>query len=54
MQLSKIAFKDLIITHITFADDIMLFCHGDQGSIEHLMAGLNMFASTYGLQPNKS
>ena len=44
--------KELDITHIMFADDIFMFCHGDSTSISKLMMGLNQFSSCSGLHPN--
>ena len=46
--------KDLGISHITFADDILLFCHGDEQSVSSLMAGLHIFTSCSGMQLNIS
>ena len=44
--------KQLNVTHLTFADDILLFSHGDNRSIDLLMMGLQEFSSCSGLQPN--
>lgn len=44
--------KQLNITHITFADDILLFSYGDQCSIDKLLEGLFAFSSCSGMQIN--
>lgn len=46
--------KKLSITHITFADDVLLFCYGNEPSINLLMEGVRTFSSISGLQPNQS
>lgn len=46
------ATKDLAISHLVFADDILMFCYGDSSSVESLLQGLNFFASCSGLIPN--
>lgn len=45
--------QPLSITHLIFADDLMLFCYGDQSSIKAVLEGVNNFASISGLVPNK-
>ncbi|XP_031124367.1 uncharacterized protein LOC116027080 [Ipomoea triloba] len=48
--------KDLKISHLAFADDLMLFCRGDVNSVDILMKALNELEKTSGLaiSPNKS
>nr|GEV06483.1 putative reverse transcriptase domain-containing protein [Tanacetum cinerariifolium] len=45
--------KDLKITHLCFADDLMLFCHGDSKSVSNLKNSLDEFGSVSGLLPSK-
>ncbi|GKE06123.1 putative RNA-directed DNA polymerase, eukaryota, reverse transcriptase zinc-binding domain protein [Tanacetum coccineum] len=44
--------KDLKITHLCFADDLMLFCHGDSKSVFVLKNLLNEFGNVSGLFPS--
>nr|GFB27352.1 hypothetical protein [Tanacetum cinerariifolium] len=44
--------KDLKITHLCFADDLMLFCHGDSKSVSILKNSLDEFGSVSGLLPS--
>lgn len=44
--------KELGLTHLLYADDVLLFSGGTQESITHLMTCLNSFASFSGLKPN--
>ncbi|MDV3199971.1 MAG: reverse transcriptase domain-containing protein, partial [Candidatus Phytoplasma australasiaticum] len=48
--------KGLKITHLAFADDLMLFCRGDANSVEIFMKALNEMEQTSGLaiSPTKS
>ena len=48
--------KDLGITHLLFADDVLLFAHGDTVSIKHLMNSVDLFSQISGLNAsfNKS
>ncbi|XP_063949988.1 uncharacterized protein LOC135152808 [Daucus carota subsp. sativus] len=41
--------KDAGISHLIFADDVMLFCHGDADSVKSMMDGVNLFSSISGL-----
>lgn len=44
----------LQITHLTFADDVMLFCRGERRSIDLLLEGVADFAAISGLCTNNS
>ncbi|XP_058782915.1 uncharacterized protein LOC131657547 [Vicia villosa] len=44
--------KALKITHLTFADDVLLFSRGDKKSIEILLAAFNSFSASTGLRVN--
>lgn len=46
--------KSLSISHLIFADDVMLFSHGDQSSIDLLLEGVNKFAAISGLYTNRA
>ncbi|GJX28323.1 putative RNA-directed DNA polymerase [Tanacetum coccineum] len=45
--------KDLKLTHLCFADDILLFCHGDSNSAAVFKLALDEFGGMSGLLPNK-
>lgn len=40
------------LSHITFADDVLLFCKGEVNSVNCLMSGVQLFSSISGLKPN--
>ncbi|GJQ89910.1 RNA-directed DNA polymerase, eukaryota, reverse transcriptase zinc-binding domain protein [Tanacetum coccineum] len=44
--------KELKITHLCFADDLMVLCHGDSQSISIVKNSLNEFSNYSGLLPN--
>ncbi|GJT01793.1 RNA-directed DNA polymerase, eukaryota, reverse transcriptase zinc-binding domain protein [Tanacetum coccineum] len=44
--------KSLKITHLCFADDLLMFCHGDPGSVKVLKQSLDEFSGYSGLLPN--
>ncbi|GKB44569.1 hypothetical protein Tco_0889511 [Tanacetum coccineum] len=44
--------KELKITHICFADDLLLFCHGDSKSVSILKSALDDFRAVFGLLPS--
>ncbi|XP_071733554.1 uncharacterized protein [Rutidosis leptorrhynchoides] len=46
--------QKLGITHLCFADDLMMFCNADAGSVQILSNALNEFSSYSGLYPNMS
>ncbi|XP_057953935.1 uncharacterized protein LOC131148225 [Malania oleifera] len=43
---------ELKITHLAFADDLILFSRGDYGSVKKLVDGLNSFSKCSGLKAN--
>jgi len=46
--------KPLGITHLSFADDVMLLCRGDRSSVQILLQQLVLFGQTSGLDINTS
>ncbi|GKC02761.1 RNA-directed DNA polymerase, eukaryota, reverse transcriptase zinc-binding domain protein [Tanacetum coccineum] len=43
---------ELEITHICFADDLLVLCHRDVASVKVIKTALDKFSSVYGLFPN--
>lgn len=46
--------KEMHLTHLFFADDVLLFSRGDRRSIQHIMDSLDLFSSLSGLKPSIS
>ncbi|GKC71020.1 RNA-directed DNA polymerase, eukaryota, reverse transcriptase zinc-binding domain protein [Tanacetum coccineum] len=44
--------KDLKLTHLWFADDLLVLCHGDEGSIKVIKDAIDDFSRVSGLVPN--
>ncbi|GJR30056.1 RNA-directed DNA polymerase, eukaryota, reverse transcriptase zinc-binding domain protein [Tanacetum coccineum] len=44
--------KDLQISHLCFADDLLVLCHGDLNSVKVVKRALDMFSSISSLNPN--
>ncbi|GKA87331.1 RNA-directed DNA polymerase, eukaryota, reverse transcriptase zinc-binding domain protein [Tanacetum coccineum] len=44
--------KHLNLTHLSFADDILVFCHGDGKSVKVIKEALLEFSKSSGLVPN--
>lgn len=44
--------KGAKISHLIFADDVVLFCRGDRDSIDAIYRGITLFSSLSGLFPN--
>nr|KAJ0184832.1 hypothetical protein LSAT_V11C900454780 [Lactuca sativa] len=46
--------KEQELTHLCFADDLMVFCHGNSESIKVIKKAMDEFANSAGLIPNLS
>nr|GEX84368.1 RNA-directed DNA polymerase, eukaryota, reverse transcriptase zinc-binding domain protein [Tanacetum cinerariifolium] len=46
--------KNLKITHLCFADDLLMLCHGDTTSTKTIKRALEKFSKVSGLHPNMS
>ena len=46
--------KELNLTHLVFADDLLLFCKGECDSIKLLFDGIQLFSDISGMKPNPS
>ncbi|GJY05164.1 RNA-directed DNA polymerase, eukaryota, reverse transcriptase zinc-binding domain protein [Tanacetum coccineum] len=44
--------KEMKITHLCFADDLMVFCHGDYKSVKVIKKTIEEFSDYSGLHPN--
>ncbi|GJX09888.1 RNA-directed DNA polymerase, eukaryota, reverse transcriptase zinc-binding domain protein [Tanacetum coccineum] len=44
--------KSLKITHLCFADDLLVLCHGDVGSVKVIQQALDVFSNVSRLYPN--
>ncbi|GJX73970.1 RNA-directed DNA polymerase, eukaryota, reverse transcriptase zinc-binding domain protein [Tanacetum coccineum] len=44
--------KDLMLTYLCFADDLIVLCHGDKSSISIIKEALKEFSVVSGLKPN--
>nr|GEY23219.1 hypothetical protein [Tanacetum cinerariifolium] len=44
--------KKMKLTHVFFADDLLIFCNGDKGSVSILKEAVEEFGSVSGLLPN--
>ncbi|GJZ33992.1 RNA-directed DNA polymerase, eukaryota, reverse transcriptase zinc-binding domain protein [Tanacetum coccineum] len=44
--------KELQISHLSFANDLLMLCHGDLNSVKAVKRALDMFSSISGLNPN--
>ncbi|XP_074266998.1 uncharacterized protein LOC141590297 [Silene latifolia] len=46
-------YKSMRLTHLMFADDLLLFCKGDAHSMMTIMRTFSMFSNTLGLNMSK-
>ncbi|GKE48587.1 RNA-directed DNA polymerase, eukaryota, reverse transcriptase zinc-binding domain protein, partial [Tanacetum coccineum] len=46
--------KDIKLTHVSFADDLLVMCHGDAESVKVIKSALDEFSACSGLIPNNS
>ena len=46
--------KKLKLTHVCFAEDLIMFCHGDKESVNVIKEVIEEFRSISGLKPNYS
>ncbi|GJT15727.1 RNA-directed DNA polymerase, eukaryota, reverse transcriptase zinc-binding domain protein [Tanacetum coccineum] len=46
--------KEILLTHVCFADDLLVMCHGDKVSVEVIKKALQEFSSCPGLLPNNA
>lgn len=44
--------KEIALSHLIFADDVFLFCRGEENSVQILQVAMDLFFSISGLQPN--
>ncbi|GKC14605.1 RNA-directed DNA polymerase, eukaryota, reverse transcriptase zinc-binding domain protein, partial [Tanacetum coccineum] len=46
--------KEIKLTHLCFADDLLVLCHGDVESVRVIKDALDEFSNVYSLKPNMS
>lgn len=44
--------KEKQLTHLTFVDDLMLFCKGNEATVRRVMEAIMHFSTTTGLEAN--
>ncbi|GJU22982.1 RNA-directed DNA polymerase, eukaryota, reverse transcriptase zinc-binding domain protein [Tanacetum coccineum] len=52
MFMITMAYNSVKITHLCFADDLLVFCNGDQKSVNVIKESLDEFSGVSGLVPN--